>query len=319
MLGIPADAAVIFQRYSDSAGTYIHLDPSNPAVYKQLYRAAKAKLKLRIKAVVPVLPSPPLEEEDIPRPQSPPRCNYLETVLGSPVVGSPANPTAADSASIVPELPARVWGDSTPHLPEPQPQPQEQPQEQPQPQPQPEDQSEPRTFVLSQDSLTVPVVSHHSAAVGTFFIDCNACGRSISDEHYHCSICFHGDYDLCPSCVESGATCPDGAHWLIRRFVKDGIVINSTTETVAPNKSVPEITPPEPSPPVIPASPYATDEPAAKRICNSCLKGMSPHPNNLSFPPFLPGKPVDLLQSWRNPISSLVWTVKTMICASPVC
>lgn len=43
---------VIYERYSDSAATFVRLDPSDPAVYKQLYRAAKAKLKLRLRATI---------------------------------------------------------------------------------------------------------------------------------------------------------------------------------------------------------------------------------------------------------------------------
>ena len=43
---------MVFERYSDSAASYITLDSNNPSVYKQLYRAAKAKLKLRIKATI---------------------------------------------------------------------------------------------------------------------------------------------------------------------------------------------------------------------------------------------------------------------------
>lgn len=52
---LPEDQEVLFERYSDSAASYVTLDPTNPAVYKQLYRAAKAKLKLRIKAT-PIYP-----------------------------------------------------------------------------------------------------------------------------------------------------------------------------------------------------------------------------------------------------------------------
>jgi len=50
LLAIPPTQRVLFERYSDSAAAYILLDENNPSVYKQLYRAAKAKLKLRIKA-----------------------------------------------------------------------------------------------------------------------------------------------------------------------------------------------------------------------------------------------------------------------------
>jgi next-to-BRCA1 protein 1 len=52
LLTIPEGQEVLFERYSDSAASYVTLDPTNPAVYKQLYRAAKAKLKLRIKATL---------------------------------------------------------------------------------------------------------------------------------------------------------------------------------------------------------------------------------------------------------------------------
>ena len=46
---IPVTQDIVLERFSDSAGAYITLDSNNPSVYKQLYRAAKAKLKLRIK------------------------------------------------------------------------------------------------------------------------------------------------------------------------------------------------------------------------------------------------------------------------------
>ncbi|KAH0542040.1 hypothetical protein FGG08_003504 [Glutinoglossum americanum] len=52
LLAIPPTQAVVFERYSDSAAAYIVLDENNPSVYKQLYRAAKAKLKLRIRATL---------------------------------------------------------------------------------------------------------------------------------------------------------------------------------------------------------------------------------------------------------------------------
>jgi next-to-BRCA1 protein 1 len=49
LLAIPQTQEVTFERYSDSVARYVTLDPQNTAVYKQLFRAAKAKLKLRIK------------------------------------------------------------------------------------------------------------------------------------------------------------------------------------------------------------------------------------------------------------------------------
>ena len=49
LLAVPLAQDLKFERYSDSAASYVTLDPQNTAVYKQLFRAAKAKLKLRIK------------------------------------------------------------------------------------------------------------------------------------------------------------------------------------------------------------------------------------------------------------------------------
>lgn len=51
MLLIPeGEPELILERFSDSSGAYVTVTPSNPSTYKQLYRAAKAKLKLRLKA-----------------------------------------------------------------------------------------------------------------------------------------------------------------------------------------------------------------------------------------------------------------------------
>jgi next-to-BRCA1 protein 1 len=51
-LNIPESQAVVFERYSDSAAGYVNLEPNNVQAYKSLYRAAKAKLKLKLRANV---------------------------------------------------------------------------------------------------------------------------------------------------------------------------------------------------------------------------------------------------------------------------
>lgn len=56
----------------------------------------------------------------------------------------------------------------------------------------------------------------------------------MDNVHFHCSICDAGDYDLCETCVEGGKLCPGEGHWLVKRYVKDGKVISSTTERLAP-------------------------------------------------------------------------------------
>ncbi len=71
----------------------------------------------------------------------------------------------------------------------------------------------------------------------SFTICCNNCDKPIPDAHWHCSICERGDFDLCQDCVEKGCLCNEEDHWLIKRFVKGGKVINSTTETIAPKNA----------------------------------------------------------------------------------
>ncbi|KAH2977152.1 hypothetical protein KXW58_006055 [Aspergillus fumigatus] len=286
LIGVPPDSNIIFERYSDSAGCYVRLDSENLAVYKQLYRAAKAKLKLRIRATLVNEVNEPVAQpslsENAPEEQGPARYSYLETVLSSPppVMGSEVVPSG--SSESVPgllgalEKPASVGPQSAQWT---------------------KDNTAPaqpgyRDFVLNTDNVDVPIVSHRSPT-GVFCIDCNNCGRSIPNEHYHCSICEDGDFDLCSQCVNSGVSCQSEDHWLIKRIVEDGIVTNSTTERVAPRKveeprqsktgseTLPELAPeevqkPTPAPEEVQEPTPATAEKyplqPAERICNSCLK-----------------------------------------------
>ena len=148
-----------------------------------------------------------------------PRNNYLETVLSSPIpvahpedipaASGPASMSGSDSG--IPQL-LKLRANNAAL----------------------------REFDLENDRLHFPVISHHSPR-GMFCIDCNNCGRSIANEHYHCSICESGDYDLCPQCIDDGASCRGESHWLIKRVVQNGIVTNSTTETIPPRRpQVPE-------------------------------------------------------------------------------
>ncbi|KAI1459248.1 hypothetical protein F4805DRAFT_90723 [Annulohypoxylon moriforme] len=61
-LQIPAGTTAAFERYSDSAGSFVLLHPTNIPAYKQLYRAAKAKQKLKLR-VTTQKPEPEPEPE----------------------------------------------------------------------------------------------------------------------------------------------------------------------------------------------------------------------------------------------------------------
>jgi next-to-BRCA1 protein 1 len=79
--------------------------------------------------------------------------------------------------------------------------------------------------------------THRAAVGGVWQVFCNNCDKPMNDAHFHCSICDDGDYDLCQSCVFAGAGCQGEEHWLIKRFIADGKVVNSTTETIAPHSA----------------------------------------------------------------------------------
>ncbi|KAI1362140.1 hypothetical protein F5Y08DRAFT_284350 [Xylaria arbuscula] len=77
ILHIPSDVEATVERYSDSATSYVTLNRTNIAVYKQLYRAAKAKQKLKLRVttkrepVTPPAPTPvpePVKDTTAPKP-----------------------------------------------------------------------------------------------------------------------------------------------------------------------------------------------------------------------------------------------------------
>ena len=82
---------------------------------------------------------------------------------------------------------------------------------------------------------TLPSMSDFPST--SYTIDCNNCGSSVPNEHYHCGICEGGDFDLCKSCIDAGVTCDGDEHWLLKRTIHHGVVIPSTTETLAPKKA----------------------------------------------------------------------------------
>lgn len=106
--------------------------------------------------------------------------------------------------------------------------------------------------------------------IPVFSVFCNNCQASIPDVHYHCSTCDDGDFDLCQACVDNGVVCGSEEHWMIKRFVKNGKVINSTTERIAPKAK-------EPVPTVTPTAFQAQDSGLiiATRTCNSCIQELT--------------------------------------------
>ena len=132
---------------------------------------------------------------------------------------------------------------------------------------------------------STPAVS----AVPIWSIYCNECDTVMNNEHFHCSICDDGDFDLCTKCVANGKLCQGDGHWLVKRFVKDGTVQSSTTERLAPRpksnpviaaKSIPQITSFKPEPRLSMPGAFGADAAtlveqasSADRTCNSCIDG----------------------------------------------
>ncbi len=79
-----------------------------------------------------------------------------------------------------------------------------------------------------------------AAFTSGFTVCCNSCERHIPDVHFHCSTCEEGDFDLCEDCVGLGITCYNPEHWMIRRYIHEGVIVNSTTERVPPKPKAPK-------------------------------------------------------------------------------
>ena len=60
-----------------------------------------------------------------------------------------------------------------------------------------------------------------------FGAHCRECGVPALHFHYHCYVCYSGDFDLCPNCVEAREIhCFVSEHTLVRRMAKNGSFIN---------------------------------------------------------------------------------------------
>ncbi|KAL2178053.1 uncharacterized protein P884DRAFT_269316 [Thermothelomyces heterothallicus CBS 202.75] len=282
-LNLPADTEAVFERYSDSAGAYIALDQPNTAVYKQMYRAAKAKHKLKLRVTVKKAVSEeeglqdptPTSAEDGPEEQS---GQVAETVEPTGAGPEPEVPTESSSSSLPADAeflrPASAVEKSTTEFPLSQLRSVQEVLEEYRPKPE-----EVAPPAPSNPSSINPMsgVALCPAMQATYAVCCNSCDKTIPDAHYHCSTCDDGDFDLCQDCVDYGVTCKGTNHWLIKRFVKNGVIINSTTERLAPRPK-PKEQPPKPAPSPLPAAPerivpvFNDKLYSCSRTCNCCVQ-----------------------------------------------
>ncbi|KAF3087376.1 hypothetical protein TWF569_008395 [Orbilia oligospora] len=303
-LAIPEDQDVRFERYSDSAASFVVLDTDNLTVYKQLYRAAKAKLKLRLKATV-ITPETGELLESIQRRLAGVAITDISSVdntIGSnppaytsQVTLATVEPTPSPAPVVPQPVVANVVVPEAVKAPvEPQPESIDYTQAiadqvtsyfagdtfAQQLQQQLEVEVDKRMKELSLKNV-VPEPVKTECKIGaciepevipssrSFLVYCNKCQGTISGEHYHCSICDTGDYDLCATCVDNGVHC-EGDHWLIKRTLEKGRIVSSTTEynkrkqrSKAPSPQPEQQEQQQPPPP-----PFRT------RTCNCCIASL---------------------------------------------
>lgn len=241
------------------------LDTSNPSTYKQLYRAAKAKLKLRLKITYPE----DSEDEQLRKLKiemsEPTPSIAIETFEPKPADGPKPLP---EVLQLEPESKVLPIGNTKPR-----------------------NEFADNIIGMSQARASgmrmkeaQPQPETNETKSLFWQVYCNSCDKSLSDAHFHCGICDKGDYDLCEACVNNGKLCPGEDHWLIKRFIKNGRVVNSTTEKVAPSARPMES---EKEPEVPGAFKSEIDSDSVKprlspsvqsRTCNGCVRGKSLDP-----------------------------------------
>lgn len=257
-LRLTPETQVIIERYSDSASAFVVLDSNNLPVYKQLYRAAKAKskLKLRVSALYsqPKTTPKPVTVED--EPEASVAETYESTEKATPTE-SDESPSVSESVTEMPmpsaapssitllsgvELPLRTASsvqldavetikvEEETEVPAVQKLPANFAQSAP---------FDPQSIYSSFDDYGVPAAqSHHVITPAPFAVCCNSCEKTVSDVHYHCQTCDDGDFDLCQACVDQAVSCYDDNHWLIKRTMIDGQLIASSTERIEPKSQV---------------------------------------------------------------------------------
>ncbi|KAK5168139.1 uncharacterized protein LTR77_006707 [Saxophila tyrrhenica] len=270
-LNIKPEQTVVFERFSDSAGGYITLDQSNPQVFKTLIRAAKAKLKLRLKATVsPIIEEPAVEATETS--EEKPKHKAMEPVI----VRSPTQQngqresTAMDGRSIGSGIfqfrEARASQQTLVDV-----------SEAPVPCAFTADNKDFFEELGKAGSRRGLVYRTRNAIAGAnpthpWSVYCNECDVAMDDVHFHCNICDGGDYDLCEDCVASGKLCSGDGHWLIKRFIKDGKVVSSTTERISPRKAKEEPEVEKGVPGAYTEETKTLAEPVIPtRTCNSCV------------------------------------------------
>lgn len=321
-LEIPAEEKVTIERYSDSLGAHTVLDESTPGVYKQLYRAARAKQKLRVKVTkqhdtiaatvtanssmteVPATGSPIIIDATPSKTSDVAKDLHEAPLPFTPVAALPVTtPVAAERSSIhkvdFKDMLGKLVADYL------------EGQEfaemldgyvqlsvKKQVKQEVTDEVGKQIKEVARPAATTPQCPALRNASSqsivpplfkpmNFVIFCNLCEKNITGTHYHCGSCDNGDYDVCEECKDAGKHCKEPAHWLIKRQLSNGRVISSTTENVTAEKKEPAVEHPK---------------------CNICLRDITD--NNFATCTLCKGfricKPCTSTQHGHDPFHQLV-------------
>ena len=74
----------------------------------------------------------------------------------------------------------------------------------------------------------IELVETYAPTVNYFMVLCDECGVLAKNLHYHCNVCFLGDFDICPACVAQGIHCFVPEHWLVKRTMRNGRLVDGS-------------------------------------------------------------------------------------------
>jgi hypothetical protein len=77
-------------------------------------------------------------------------------------------------------------------------------------------------------SIAANIANSFSDRVSFFWTQCDECGEDCRNFHYHCNICYAGDFDLCSACFDNGVRCLDPTHQLGKIYLKEGEYVDIT-------------------------------------------------------------------------------------------
>ncbi|CCC10827.1 hypothetical protein SMAC4_07844 [Sordaria macrospora] len=232
-LEIPAETNAIFERYSDSAATYITLDPANTSVYKQLFRAAKAKQKLKLRvtcmtAETPAQASTPEVHQDT---TTGPKSASVEAepteTEGETSASNPTSPVHEETPEVIKSI--ETGGKTVKTFDDLRVERSDIMTRVNKAMDRIEDLQNRLPFGRAASMASMPV-SELSTRSG-YAVCCNSCDQTIAYDHYHCSICDDGDFDLCPDCHNKGVVCHNYGHQLTKRFINNGSITTVDTKS----------------------------------------------------------------------------------------